>query len=173
MPGPEQPLRPEQQHADEDHEDADLAQRFAQQQPAQRLDHADQQPAQQRAGKAAHAAQHHDGEGHQHEARADLRVDVVGRQQEAGGRAQAGQADAEAHRVDMVDVDAHQLGALLFLGHRADRAAEVGARHDEQQQRRRHQRAGQGHQLGQRDEGRADGHGGQRVGVSRSCACRS
>ena len=84
-------------------------------------------PPTQRAAETAHAAEHHDGEGHQHEAAADLRVDVVGRQQEAGRRAQAGQADAEAHGIDMLDVDAHQLGALLFLGHRADGAAEVGA----------------------------------------------
>ena len=95
--------------------------------PAQRLDHADQQAADQRAGETAHAAEHDDGEGDQHEAAADLRVDVVGRQQEAGGRAQAGQPDAEAHGIDMLDVDAHQAGALLFLGHGADGPAEVGA----------------------------------------------
>ena len=112
-------------------EDADLAERLAQQQPAERLHHADQQPAEQRAGEAAHAAEHDDREGDQHEAGADLRVHVVRRQQEARRRAQAGQADAEAHRVDVVDVDAAQPRALLLLRDGADRAAEVGA-HDDQ-----------------------------------------
>src|SRR5690606_26463991 len=59
-PRPEQALRAEQQHQDEDREDPHLPQRIAQVQPGQRLGHADQQAAGQRPGKAAHAAQHDD-----------------------------------------------------------------------------------------------------------------
>jgi hypothetical protein len=124
----------------------------------------DQEAADECAHEAAHAAQHHDGEGHQHEAAAHLRVDVVRGQQEAGRGAQARQADAEAHGVHMVDVDAHEFGALLLLGDRADGAAQVGAAHDPEQHARHHQRTGEGNELGHRDHGRADGHGAQRVG---------
>ena len=116
------------------------------------------------AHETAHAAQHHDGESHQHEAAADLRIHVVGRQQEAGRRAQAGHADAERQRVDFLYVDAHQLGALLFLGHGADGAPQVRAADDPEQHRRHRQRAAEGDDLGQRDHGRPDLHRGQRVG---------
>ncbi len=42
-------MRAEQQHRDEDREDADLSQRFTEEEAAQGLHHADQQTAQQRA----------------------------------------------------------------------------------------------------------------------------
>src|SRR6266508_1026401 len=64
-PRAENPLRPEQQDGDEDDEDADLAEALSQPQPADRFDHADDKAAKQRAGEAAHAAQHDDGEGDQ------------------------------------------------------------------------------------------------------------
>lgn len=154
----------EQQHQDEDGEDAHLAQRVAQEQAAQRLDHADQQPAGQCAGEAAHAAQHHDGEGHQHEAAADLRIDVVRRQQETGGRAQAGHADAERQRVDPFHVDAHEPGALLLARHRADGASQVRAPDQPQQAGGHGQRAAECDQLGQRDQRRPDLDRRQRIG---------
>ena len=71
--GSEQARRAEQQHQDEDEEDADLAEAFAEKQAAQALDDADDQPAHQRAGDRAHAAEHDDGEGDQHEGVADAR----------------------------------------------------------------------------------------------------
>ena len=86
-PRSEQALRPEQQHRDEDQEDADLAQRLAENRarpgtrPRRSAGRRPARPA------AAHAAEHDDGEGHQHEAIADLRIDVVGRHQQAGGGA--------------------------------------------------------------------------------------
>ena len=65
-----------------------------------------------------------------------LRIDVVGRHQQAGGDREAGGAEAERHRIDVRDVDAGELGAELLLGDRADRLAGVGAAHDEPQRER-------------------------------------
>ena len=59
-----------------------------------------------------------------------MRIDVIGRHQQAGRDREAGGAEAERHGVDVRDVDAGQLGAELFLGDRADRLAGVGASHD-------------------------------------------
>src|SRR3989338_5935932 len=84
---PEQALRAEQQHGDENQENPDLAERFPQPQAAHRFDHADDEPAGQRAGKAAHAAQHDDRERDQHETVADLGGHGIGRQEEGGRRA--------------------------------------------------------------------------------------
>src|SRR5258708_12663646 len=120
-PRAENPLRPEQQDGDEDDEDADLAEALSQPQPADRFDHADDKAAEQRAGEAAHAAQHDDGEGDQHEAVSDLRIDVVRGQEETGGRPEACEADTEAHRENVLDVDADQLRALAFPVYGPDR----------------------------------------------------
>ena len=59
-------------------------------------------------GDRAHAAQHDDGEGDQHEGVADVRIDVIGRDQQAGRDREAGGAEAEGDGVDMRDVDADQ-----------------------------------------------------------------
>ena len=103
---PEQAARSEQQHQDEHEEDADLAERLPEIETAQALHHADQQAADQRAGHRAHAAQHHDGEGDQHEGVADVRIDVIGRDQQARRDREAGRAEAEGHGIDVRDVDA-------------------------------------------------------------------
>ena len=116
-------------------EDADLAERFAEIEPGQAFDHADEQSADQRARDRAHAAEHHDGERDQHEGVAGVRVDVIGRHQQAGGDREARGAEPERHRVDVRDVDAGELRAELLLRHRADRLAGVGPAHDEPKRR--------------------------------------
>ena len=63
----EQAARAQQQHDDEHQEDADLAERFAEKKAGQAFHHADEQAADQRARHRAHAAEHDDGEGDQHE----------------------------------------------------------------------------------------------------------
>ncbi len=78
----------------------------------------------------------------EHEAVADLRVHVVRGQQEAGRDAQAREPDAEGHRIHVIDVDAHQPRALLFLRDRADGPAELRALDDPQQQRAGRERTG-------------------------------
>ena len=80
--------------------------------PPSDLDDADQEAAEQRADEAAHAAQHDDGEGDQHEGVARLRGDVEGRHQQARRGAEAGDADAEGDGEDVLDVDADQPRAL-------------------------------------------------------------
>ena len=108
-------------------EDADLAELLAEEQAAQRFGDADQEAADRRADEAAHAAQHDDGEGDQHEGVARLRRDVEGRHQQARRGAEAGDADAVGDGEDVLDVDADQPRALALLGDRADRLAGVGA----------------------------------------------
>src|SRR5262245_3702643 len=119
----EQPSRAEKKDGDEHQEDADLAQAFAQPQAAQRLDRADDEAAGEGAGEASHAAQHDDGERDQHEAVADLRVDVVRGQEEACRGAEAREPDADAHREHVLDVDPDEPCALGLLRDRADGAA--------------------------------------------------
>src|SRR6266545_6110383 len=143
-PRAEKPARPEEEYRDENDEDADLAEAFSQPQAADGFDHADDEAAEQRPGEAAHAAQHHDGEGDQHEAVADLRIDVVRWQQKARGGAEACEADTEAHREHVLDVDADQLRALAFPGYGPDRAPEVAARDEREQDRRGGERAEKG-----------------------------
>ena len=93
-----------------------------------------------------------------------MRIDVIRRQQKAGRRAQTGQANAKAHRVHMVHINAHQLGAVLFFGNRANGAPQIGFTHYPQQDARDHQCPRKRHQLGQCNHGRADGDGGKGVG---------
>src|SRR5512135_3259188 len=76
----------EQQDCDENGEDADLAEGLAEEESAERLRDAD----------------------------AGMRV-VAGHQQ-AGGGADASDADTEAHGVDVIDVDADEARALALLG---------------------------------------------------------
>ena len=72
------------------------------------------------------------------------RLDIVGRNQQAGGDGDAGSAEAESDGVDMRDVDAGEFGPKLLLGDGADRLAGVGQRHDQPQHQRhdenRHER---------------------------------
>src|SRR5437660_3853197 len=163
-PRAENPLRTEQQDGDEDDEDADLAEALSQPQPADRFDHADDEAAEQRAGEAAHAAQHDDGEGDQHEAVSDLRIDVVRGQQEARGGAEAREPDTEAHRENVLDVDADQLRALAFPGYGPDRAPEVAARDEREQDRRGGERAEEGDDFRRGDHRAGDSDGRERVG---------
>ncbi len=136
-------------------EDADLAERLAEEEPAQALDDAEQQARDQRAAERPHAAEDDDREGDEHEGVADLRGDVEGRQEQAGGDRDAGGAEAEAHGVGVRHVDAHQFGAELLVRHRPDRLAESVVRMIRPEKatkrtrpRRRRPRSG--------DEGRAD-----------------
>ena len=69
------------------------------------------------------------------------RIDVIGRDQQAGGDRKAGGAETECHRVDVRHVDAGQLGAELLLGDGADGAADIGEAH-EQPERERHDEHG-------------------------------
>ena len=87
--------------------------------------------------EAAHAAQHDDGEGDQHEGVARLRRDVEGRHQQAGRGAEAGDADAVGDGEDVLDVDADQARALALLGDGADRLAGVALGHEEAEHQRR------------------------------------
>ena len=59
----EQAARAQQQHRDEHHENADLAEGLAQKYARQTFDHADEQAADQGADDRTHAAENHDGEG--------------------------------------------------------------------------------------------------------------
>src|SRR5690606_26297552 len=129
-PLPEQARRAEQQHGYEDQEDADLAEALAEEQTAERLRDADDEPAEERADEAAHAAQHDNGEGDQHEGMADMRARIIGWQQEARGGAETGDADAEAHGVDMRGTDPDELRAPRLLGEGTDRLAEIGFLHE-------------------------------------------
>src|SRR5713101_3623269 len=163
-PRAENPLRPEPEDGDENDEDANLAEAFSQPQPTDGFDHADDEAAEQRAGEAAHAPQHDDGEGDQHEAVADLRIDVVSGQQKARGGSEARQPDAEAHREHVFDVDADQLRALAFPGYGPDRAPEVAARDEREQDRRGGERAEERDDFRRRDHRAGDGDGRERVG---------
>src|SRR5258707_14541550 len=118
--------RAEQQYGDEDDEDADPPEILAEEEAAERLGQPDDEAADQRADEAAHAAEHDDGEGDDDEALADAGMRIIARQQKAGGGADAGDADAEAHGEDMLDVDADQARALALAGDRADPLAEIG-----------------------------------------------
>src|SRR5512145_689408 len=99
-PAAEQAGRPEEQHGDEDQGNADLAERLAEKQAAQGLGDADDEAAQQRARKTAHAAEDDHGKGHENEDVADGGRDVECGQKKACGRAEAGGSDAEAHGED-------------------------------------------------------------------------
>jgi hypothetical protein len=92
------------------------------------------------------------------------RVDVIAGHQQAGRDPQHADADAEAHRIDMVHVDADKLGALLLLRDRADRAAQVGVRHEGPKRQRRRHRAAEGHHLGHRHEGAQHVESGKAIG---------
>src|SRR3954470_19584546 len=72
----EQPARTQQQHEDEDDKDADLAERFTKIKSREAFDDTDEQSADQRARDRAHAAEHHDGKGDQHEGVSGTRIDI-------------------------------------------------------------------------------------------------
>ncbi len=132
--------------------------------PPSDLGDADDEAADRRAREAAHAAQHDDGEGHEDEGVARGRRHVVGRHQQAGRGAEAGDADAVGHGEDVLDVDADQARALPFLGDGTDRLARVAPRHVEAERRAEHQRGAERDDLGQRQEGRPDLDEGAGVG---------
>ncbi|KGQ02229.1 hypothetical protein BBAD15_g12562 [Beauveria bassiana D1-5] len=113
----------------------------------QRIDDADDHGPGHRAVQAAQAAQHHDHEGGQHEVRAHRREHRILRRQEARGDADEGGAQAEGDGVDVVDVHAHQRRGVAVLRHRPQRAAQVGAVHEQVQQHGQAQADHEGHQL--------------------------
>src|SRR6266478_5205303 len=125
----------EQHDGDEDDEDADPPEILAEEEAAERFGQPDDDAADQRADEAAHAAEHDDGEGDDYEALADAGMGVVARQQQAGGGADAGDADAEAHGEDVLDVDADEARTVALAGDRADRLAEIGALDEEPEQK--------------------------------------
>ena len=109
------------------------------------LDEADQHAAEHGAGQVADAAEHSGGEGDQAELDAGVVVVVwVCTYMSAGGAGQRA-AEGEGERDGPVDVDAHQPGAVLVLGHRPHGLAQLGPLDDV------------GHQQQQRD-GDADHH---------------
>src|SRR5579864_7591069 len=154
----------QQEDGDEDEEYADLAEVLAKEQTAQGFGDADDEAAEQRAGKAPHPAQHDNGEGDQHEAFADAWMRVVARQQQTGSGADAGDTDAEAHRVDMLDVDADETRPLALACHRADRLAEIGAANKQPQRESEEDGRAKGDHLRDRDGRDAEIDGREGVG---------
>lgn len=129
----EQAGRAQQQHDDEDEENADLAERLAEKESGQAFHHADDEGADDRSRHRAHAAQHHDGEGNQHKGVTHAGIDVISRDQQARRDRDAGRAETEGHRIDVGDVDPHQLGAELLLGDSANGTADIGKGHQQPQ----------------------------------------
>src|SRR5688572_25079841 len=99
LPGAKEAGGTDEQHEDEEREDADLRQRAVQKEASERLHHAHEQAAEERAGERAEPAEHHHDEGGDHEGVADLRRDVEEghRHGARGGHARA--AEAEGDRV--------------------------------------------------------------------------
>jgi len=79
MHAPEQAARSHQQHDDKDQKNSDLAKRVAEEQAGQAFYDADDEAPDQSAGHGAHAAEHDDGEGDQHEGVAGARINVISR----------------------------------------------------------------------------------------------
>src|SRR5579883_1111673 len=155
--------RAEEEDGDEDDENADPSEIFAEEKAAQRFRDADDETAQERAREASHAAQHDDGEGDDDEAFADPGMGIVAGEKQRGGGADAGDAEAEAHREGVLDVDADELGAAALECQRADRLAEIGALHQKPEQRGDNERARERHRFRHGDEGDAEIDGGEGV----------
>ena len=63
-----------------------------------------------------------------------MRIDVIGRDQQAGGDGKAGGAEREGDSIDMCHVDAGKLRAELFLSNRTDCLSGIGqAQHEPQE----------------------------------------
>src|SRR5262249_56154445 len=80
-PRPQQPSPAKKQHQDEHDENADLPERLPEIEAAETLHHADEQAADERTRHRAHAAEHDDGEGDEHEGVSDMRFNSIVRDQ--------------------------------------------------------------------------------------------
>ena len=146
-PAPQRPRAPPKSPAgrksstrtksDEDHQ---LLERAGQERGAERLGQPDDEAAQQGAEEVAHAAEHHDHEGHDVERLADVGRDVEERRDQRAGHRHAAPSRSRRRGSRMrAHVDAHQQRALRLLGQRADGLADVRAA-QEGEERQRHER---------------------------------
>ena len=94
----------------------------------------------------------------------DVRVDVIGRDQQAGGDGDAGGAEAEGDGVDVRDVDAGELGPELLLGDRADRLADIGPAHDQPEQQRDDEHRAEADHARNREKRETEVDGLERIG---------
>ena len=92
--------------------------------PGHRLGQADQHAAEQRAGHRAEPAGDDDDEGEQRVGRAEWRRDVDEQHQHRAGGADAGRAEPEGQRIEMLDVEPDDQRAGVIVGAGADRLAE-------------------------------------------------
>src|SRR6478672_343202 len=102
--GSKQPARPHQKNDDEDQKDTDLAERFTKIEASEAFNDAYYQSADERAWDRAHAAQHDDGEGDEHERIAGARIGVIGRDEQTGGDGETRCAKPEGDRINVRDI---------------------------------------------------------------------
>ena len=122
----EEPGRPEDHDQQEQDEEEHLPVGRRDVVAAERLHDADADAAEQRALDAAHAAEHDDHEGDQHEVEPDGRKHREQRHHHAGGEPDQRGAAGEGDEEDARHRDAHELRRLAVLHGGADRLAEIG-----------------------------------------------
>ena len=139
----------------------------------QRLDYAEQQTAEERAGDRADAAEHRRGEGFDAGHGAGRRhKGGVGRAEQHARDRRESRADSEGKGNGAVDVDAHELGRRLILGHGAHSLAHLGLageegqrRHDDKAHHDRQKRDVGDRKLAVEEPERALDHRAVRLGV--------
>ncbi len=113
-------------------------------------------PPMRRARHRAQAAGNDDDEGQQRVGRADRRRDIEDQQQHDAGRADAGRAQPEGQRIQMLDVEPDHQRAGVVVGAGADRGAEPGEPEERIQRDRDDNGSAAGINLGRVDDQRAD-----------------
>ena len=112
--------------------------------------------AEQRARHRAQAAGDDDDEGEQRIGRPERRRDVDDQHQHAAGGADAGRAEAEGQRIEVLDVEPDHQRAGVVVGAGADRLAGPRVLEEPEQRGRDHDRGEAGIELGRVDDQRAD-----------------
>ncbi len=120
-----QSVRPEDHHQKEENKEEHLSERGRNVVAAQRLHHADADPAQEGAADAAHATEDDNDEGNQHEVEADGGEDREQRHHRAGGKPDKSGAAGESEQEDTRHRNAHEHCGLAVLDCRADRLAQI------------------------------------------------
>ena len=134
------------------------------QEAGQRLGHADQHAAEQRARHRAEPADDDDDEGEQRVGRSERRRHVDDQHQHRAGRADAGRAEPEGQRVEPLHVEPDHQRAGVVVGAGADRLADIGEAEEREQRGRDHDRGAGRIDLGGVDDDAAEREAVERVG---------